>query len=59
MKKVLLIILILLLCGCEEDNKKCIKSHTEIRMIVYPTANGQLKQYFMPYVVCDEYEVKE
>lgn len=57
MKKLLLIIpILLLLCGCEEESRKCIKSHIETRIMFYPTANGQLRQVVMPYTVCDEYE---
>lgn len=57
MKKIILLaISILMLCGCEDNSRKCIKSHTELRIMFLPSSNGQLKQVMMPYAVCDEWE---
>lgn len=65
MKKVMLLLIsILLLCGCE--NKKCIKSHKEkstcIRPMCMPSGKG-IYCMPMPYPcekeICDEYELGE
>ena len=63
MKKIILILILILLCGCEK--KQCIKSHKEkgvcnrVQAIV---VGGKPSTIIIPYScekeVCDEYEDK-
>ena len=53
-KKLLLIIPILLLCGC--NAKQCVKSHIETQVRWYPNGKGGLRMVVMPVSVCDEWE---
>lgn len=54
--KISLLVVSLMLCGCED--KKCIKSHTELKPMFLPTGSGNLKMVMMPTNVCDEWEEK-
>ena len=67
MKKIIILVIsILLLCGCDNnDNKKCIKSHeeksicTSYQVIMAGKTPAIIPhQYECEINVCDEYEVK-
>ena len=58
-KLVIILVIVLSLCGCslkKEDNKKCIESHTEPRVLFFPSGNGQLIPVMIPQTVCDKWE---
>lgn len=59
MKRLLLLIPILLLCGCANNNRNCVKSHIETQIRRYPNSNGTLRMVVVPVSVCDEWEYIE